>query len=55
MTLLDGQHIRQSALQFVIQILKYGQHSQTVETVARTHRPRVDADKSPMFSVGCTW
>ena len=28
---------------------------QTVETVLRTQRPRVDADKVPMFSVGWTW
>ena len=28
---------------------------QTVETVVRTRRHRIDADKFPMFSVGWTW
>ena len=28
---------------------------QTVETVVRTQRHRLDADKFPMFSVGWTW
>ena len=26
-----------------------------VETVVRTQRRRLDADKFPMVSVGCTW
>ena len=28
---------------------------QTIETVVRTQRHRLDADKFPMFSVGWTW
>ena len=54
MTMLDGQHIRQSSLKSVIHILKYWQHYelQTVESVVRTQLHRLDADKFPIFSVG---
>ena len=53
-TLLDGQHIRQLSLN---QVCRSSDSEvltalQTVETVVRTQRHRLDADKFPMFSVG---
>ena len=62
MTLLVGQHASDSllcSLYFIFQILKYNTTGSTpdtaVETVARAQRHRrLDADKFPMFSVGCT-
>ena len=62
MTLLVGQHASDSllcSLYFIFQILKYKTTGSTpdtaVETVARAQRHRrLDADKFPMFSVGCT-
>ena len=54
MILLIGQHIRQSSLYLVIQILEGLGVLQTVEAVVRTQRHRLGADKFPMFSVGWT-
>ena len=59
MTLLVGQHMRQ-VFSVLIACINNSDYEilaalQTVETVVRTQRYRLDVDKFPMFSVGWTW
>ena len=52
MTLMDGQHIRQSSLQLVIQILKYSQHfRQYVCRVITYSRVWIKRIRSPILLV----
>ena len=54
MTLLDGQHITQSFSVDYHSDFEVLVAFQTVETVVRTQRQHLDADKFPVFSVGWT-
>ena len=53
-TLVYRQKIRQSSLQLVTDFEKLGAF-QTLETLVRTQRHRVDVDEFSMFSGGGTW
>ena len=55
MTLLDGQHIRQTFSAACNSDCEALAALEIVETVARTQRHHLDADKFPMFLVGWTW
>ena len=54
MNLLDGQH-RLNFSRFLNTGSTPDYDNETIETVVRTQRHRLDADKFPIFSVGWTW